>query len=153
MGKRKAIATAVVAFFSVVLAVLGTSPAQAARYNNCEADGLCLYYNTGFQGAHVMFTGDLNYSGTYPNNGTGAGKAIKNGAATGWNYNASLTYGVYYNSNQDGAFEYVFPQEGPSKDPYYLNWGACWNGGVNDWSRFCYTYNDNASQAILWIAG
>lgn len=125
----------------------GISPAYATTngaITNCAHydETLCLFYNSDLAGSHVGIYGKINYSlipwacpadGCPPyrfvTSGAGSGELVKNNAASVYNENASSTYWVFFNSNQQGPVD--------KWDPMGL---GQWFGNLNN------TYNENASQ-------
>ncbi|MEV6207211.1 peptidase inhibitor family I36 protein [Kitasatospora sp. NPDC051914] len=129
-----------------VSAVLGgivtAAPANAAitvnTNNDCDAQCITFYFNTGYAGSHTTIHSTTTGAGegvynlaeyTFLSGGKGQGQSLKNNAASAkariWGIDSSVT--VYYNSGYSGPCDKFHKVEGPAA--YQLK----------------NTYNENAS--------
>ncbi|MFD0569402.1 hypothetical protein ACFQ0T_09160 [Kitasatospora gansuensis] len=116
---RKALVTASIAMSAVVGALATASPASASistgsyGVEDCDAQCVVLYFNTGYGGSHTVIHSDTPTGGegirdlagyTFQSGGAGQGQSLKNNAASAkarvWGIDASVT--VYFNSGYAG---------------------------------------------------
>jgi hypothetical protein len=103
------------AVFSSLIGVsfIGAESASASA-GICAAGEVCLFYNSGYQGATFS---DGYGSSQSPENygapnwyvfsgGNGAGVYVKNNAASVFDYNTNYSVTIYYNSNNTGPKQY-----------------------------------------------
>ena len=103
-------------------AVIAAAPAASAAPNpgTCQVVDVCLYYNSGYQGATF---GDGNGNSQKPENygapnwyvfsgGSGAGIDVKNNAASVYNFDINDTATIYVNSNNTGPHQSFPPNTG-----------------------------------------
>ncbi|GAA1182583.1 peptidase inhibitor family I36 protein [Kitasatospora gansuensis] len=141
---RKALVTASIAMSAVVGALATASPASASistgsyGVEDCDAQCVVLYFNTGYGGSHTVIHSDTPTGGegirdlagyTFQSGGAGQGQSLKNNAASAkarvWGIDASVT--VYFNSGYAGPCDKFHHTEYPS----------AW--------QLSNTYNENAS--------
>ncbi|MCX4771492.1 hypothetical protein OG322_19305 [Streptomyces sp. NBC_01260] len=142
---RKTLVFAVASAAAVGSLFAFSAPAQAAS-GSCPKEsstgiGFCLYYNSGQAGAYYRWSGNTggvsNLAGlVYPNNGAGAGQAVKNNSAS-----ASYTMGggcvcsgeyvrVFYNSGYLGNYDTVTSNTDKALVKTY-NQNASWSAYSN----------------------
>ncbi|WP_143676414.1 hypothetical protein [Streptomyces sp. TLI_146] len=76
----------------------------------CYPGRACFYYNSGWQGALAPLTTVAWWEIDFvfaPGTGNGAGKPVKNAAASADNRDESGAYCIHYNSGWKGPWEYV----------------------------------------------
>lgn len=109
--RRLVAAVAAVVLSSSLLT--GLAPAASAGEHDGRCDGLelCLYYNSGQRGASHDFRYKVTSFGSFVflGHGDGAGRAVKNHAASAWNRDGYFTARVYFNSGYAGPADDVAP--------------------------------------------
>lgn len=131
---RRFSAFAVGTVAAVALSVGLPASSSAAEHDGvCNSYEICLFYNSSYAGAKHDFARNVPDFAPYRyfSPGAGAGQGVKNNAASAYNYDASSTARIYYNSNYAGPADDIRPRSGRQ--------------------QLGNTYNDNAS--MRWCFG
>jgi hypothetical protein len=110
---RRTAALAATAGIVAGSAVALAGPARADGTAACGGNQVCLYYDSGQNGAHIGFfwnvsdyDNDAENNGaywTFPDDGDGAGQPVKNNVASARNYDAACRVRIYYNENYNAS--------------------------------------------------
>lgn len=139
--KPKRLLVAALALISTALVLIGATGSASANtgHNSSTHSGAtgrcttgaggCLFWGSDATGA-VWATPSLSVAdlaGRYfPNNGTGAGQAVKNNAASAEDISSEYTFYAFYNENFSGNYDYVLPHH--CGNLYYT-----WNDEASVW--------------------